>query len=300
MPARKDTPGKLKAGLRTALTVLALSGGAIAATGAQFATPAYAQDYRDDPRYLEMLSMAQENADVDAMASLGYFLLDRGEAREAVRWFKAAAQNRHVGAMYTLGQAYQNGLGGLKQDDKKAFRWFQDAAQAGDADAGLLIAKMYMSGTGVSQSYVSAAAILKENSKALHAPSMYEMALLYDQGNGVPKSTDQAIKILARAALEGGLPNAMVYMAKKYALGDEKFDTDPMEAYKWGYLSLFFKPSKSLREEAKEYITKAAESLSPEQQISARKAADKWMEKYHAYQLKKQAKVEQVQLYAFQ
>jgi len=300
MPANTVKPSKIKSRMRIAITALALTGAAVILPFKVTVQPAFAQSYTKDPRYLDMLNQAENAGDGEAMASLGYYLLDHGADREAIRWFKAAAHNHHVGAMYTLGQAYQSGLGGLKKDETAAFRWFQQAAKEGDADAGLLIAKMYMEGAGISQSYVSAAAILKKNSKALHAPSMHEMALLYDAGQGVPKSTEQAVKILARAALEGGLPNSMVYLAKKYIEGDLKFEKNPMEAYKWGYLSFFFYPDKNLRAEATGYVTKAAESLSPEQQIEARNAADKWMEKYHAYQIKKQDKVEPIPLFAFQ
>jgi TPR repeat protein len=52
-----------------------------------------------------------------------------------VKNFEAAAGLGHPLAAYELGQAYQNGQGGLKKDLKKAKEFFAQAASKGVGEA---------------------------------------------------------------------------------------------------------------------------------------------------------------------
>ena len=53
--------------------------------------------------------------------------------KQAVAWYRKAAEQGDAGAQFNLGVMYFNGRG-VPQDDKKAYVWFSVAAANGDAN----------------------------------------------------------------------------------------------------------------------------------------------------------------------
>jgi uncharacterized protein len=53
--------------------------------------------------------------------------------REAVKWYRLAAQQGNVGAQVLLGMMYSGGRG-VAQDSREAAKWFRIAAQQGNAE----------------------------------------------------------------------------------------------------------------------------------------------------------------------
>ena len=74
---------------------------------------------------------------------------------EAVRWYRAAAEQGDVSAQYNLGVMYDNGES-VPEDDAEAVRWFRAAAEQGDASAQYNLGFMYAIGEGVPEEYVLA------------------------------------------------------------------------------------------------------------------------------------------------
>ena len=70
---------------------------------------------------------------------------------EAVRWMRAAADAGEARAMYELGNWYFSGVLGLAQDDNEAFRWHLAAAEAGDAGGMASLVLAYNDGRVVVQ-----------------------------------------------------------------------------------------------------------------------------------------------------
>ena len=54
--------------------------------------------------------------------------------REAVKWFRKAAEQGHAGAQANLGFMYDRGWG-VPEDDREAVKWFRKAAEQGHAGA---------------------------------------------------------------------------------------------------------------------------------------------------------------------
>ena len=52
------------------------------------------------------------------------------DAREAVKWFRKAAEQGYPDAQFALGVAYEEG-GGVEQNSVEAFKWFHEAADQG-------------------------------------------------------------------------------------------------------------------------------------------------------------------------
>jgi len=75
--------------------------------------------------------------------------------KEAVKWWKLAAEQGDTQAQYNLGQMYYKGQG-VPQDYKEAVKWYRLAADQGDAFAQSNLGVMYALGKGVPQDYVSA------------------------------------------------------------------------------------------------------------------------------------------------
>ena len=72
---------------------------------------------------------------------------------EALRWFRAAADQDNASAQFSLGALCENGYG-VEQDYAEAVKWYRKAADQGDAAAQLNLGIMYYYGRGVPQNYV--------------------------------------------------------------------------------------------------------------------------------------------------
>jgi TPR repeat protein len=82
---------------------------------------------------------------VTAQYMLGYFYNNgigaKQNYKEAIKWYKLAAEQDSATAQKKLGVCYADGKG-VKQNYKEALRWFQLAAEHGDEDAKKILSKM--------------------------------------------------------------------------------------------------------------------------------------------------------------
>jgi hypothetical protein len=93
------------------------------------------RDYREAMKWFRM---AADHGFSSAQSSLGVgYVQGHGvpqDHAEAVRWFRMAADQGNAAGQFNLGRAYYKGHG-LPQDHAEAARWFRMAADQGDADA---------------------------------------------------------------------------------------------------------------------------------------------------------------------
>ena len=75
--------------------------------------------------------------------------------KQALKWYRKAAEQGYVFAQFNLGVMYDNGEGVL-EDDKEAVKWYRKAAEQRYAKAQLKFGLMYAKGEGVLQDYVTA------------------------------------------------------------------------------------------------------------------------------------------------
>ena len=106
----------------------------------------------------EMLEKAMQGEAL-AQYTLGV-MYDRGLSvmqnyREAVRWYRAAAEQGHTTAQFSLGVMYAAGEG-VARDYQEAVRWFRVLAEKGHGHAQNNLGDMYYKGQGISQDYVLA------------------------------------------------------------------------------------------------------------------------------------------------
>ena len=79
----------------------------------------------------------------------------RKTPREAVTWFRRAAEQGHAGAQFTLGVMLAAGRG-VSQDAAEAVAWFRRAAEQGHAEVQYILGLSYAIGEGVPQDNVEA------------------------------------------------------------------------------------------------------------------------------------------------
>ena len=74
--------------------------------------------------------------------------------KEAVKWYRKAAEQGYASAQYNLGRAYRKGEGVL-EDGKEAVKGYRKAAEQGNASAQNSLGLRYYRGEGVPKSIVN-------------------------------------------------------------------------------------------------------------------------------------------------
>ena len=141
---------------------------------------------------------------------------------EALKWNRKAAEQGHVEAQYKLALAYENG-NGMTKDLSEAVKWYRKAAEQGHVEAQYKLALAYENGYGITQDLSEAvkwyhkAAELKHPEASRHlqsaevllaaqngnAEAQYNLALAYENGNGMTKDLSEAVKWYRKAAEQG-------------------------------------------------------------------------------------------------
>jgi TPR repeat protein len=75
--------------------------------------------------------------------------------KEAIKWFRRAAEHDNPHAQFSLGEIYSGDEYGLK-DDKEAFKWYRMAAEEDYVGAQAKLGLMYHTGRGVAQDNMQA------------------------------------------------------------------------------------------------------------------------------------------------
>lgn len=94
-----------------------------------------------------------ESGDVDAQYEWGLWAAVLSQYDDAARWLRRAAEQGHVGAQLSLGEAYLTEEG-VPRDETEAAKWLLLAAGAGNADAQFRLGALYILGQGVPQDHL--------------------------------------------------------------------------------------------------------------------------------------------------
>lgn len=148
----------------------------------------------------------------------GMYRAGRGvkqDRKEAVTWYKLAAEQGHADAQYNLALQYSEGVG-VKQDLAKAAKLYQLAADQGQSEAQASLGSFYERGTCVKKDYG-------------HALKWYRLAA--EQGNGLGFAN------LGKMYLGGrGVKQDAVAASKWFKLGVEQGNDDAQATLGWMYL----------------------------------------------------------------
>jgi len=124
---------------------------------------------------------------------------------DAVRWYRAAADQGNAAGQASLGVFYVAGLGGLAQDDREAGRLFRLAADQGNATGQAYLGGLYATGRGgLAQDDREAARLFRLAADQGSAQGQSNLGLFYEQGRGgLPRDDGEATR-LYRLAARGG------------------------------------------------------------------------------------------------
>ena len=150
--------------------------------------------------------------------------------KEAVKWYRLAAEQGNVAAQFDLGFMYANGRG-VAQDDKEAVKWYRLAAEQGDADAQSNLGNMYRSGEGVAQDDKEAVKWYRLAAEQGNAAAQCNLGFMYGNGRGVAQDDKEAVKWY-RLAAKQGRARAQCNLGIMYANG-QGVAQDDKEAVNW-------------------------------------------------------------------
>jgi TPR repeat protein len=159
----------------------------------------------DRPAGAKWLRLAAEKGHVQAQFSYGKVCL-LGEIRpkdvkEAIRWFRLAAEKANPDAELSLAQAYANGEG-VEADEKEALRWLKLSATHGHPIAQSDYAFAILDEDdpdlcGESAEWLRKSALQGKSS------AMFNLAIMYQRGIGVPKDRITAFAWYMVSAMDG-------------------------------------------------------------------------------------------------
>ena len=119
------------------------------------------------------------------------------DSREAIRWYRMAADKGLVPAKYNLARMYASG-DGVAQDDARAARLFREAAEQGFARAQYKLGRLHARGRGVAQDFAEAAKWYRTAAGQGNTYAMNNLGVMHEKGQGVPKDPGAAVRCFHR------------------------------------------------------------------------------------------------------
>ena len=147
----------------------------------------------------------------DLQDGLGAY--DRGDYKEAVKWYRLAAEQGDAKAQYYLGMMYGDGRG-VPRDEKKAIKWLLKAAEQRSVGAQRLLGAIFYYGWGV-QDYTEAAKWYKKAAEQGDRDAQNILGAMYERGKGIPKDFVEAYKWFSISG-EGDIDNGTNEYGRKY------------------------------------------------------------------------------------
>lgn len=116
-----------------------------------------------------------------------------GDFATVLQEWKPLAAQGNPNAQVGLGILYERGKGVL-QDKKEAVNWYRLAAEQGLAEAQIQLGNMFNTGSGVLQNYVEAMTWYRKAAEQGSAVGQHSVSRMYYQGSGVVQDYDESIR----------------------------------------------------------------------------------------------------------
>jgi len=129
--------------------------------------------------------------------------LHAGQFAEGLALLRRAGDLGDAQAMLALGEIYSQDGEGHIYDEKEAMRWYRKAAEAGNREGMLNVGGFYDAGIGVPESDELAVEWYRKASKLGSPQATYDLARKYESGRGVPRDLAKACELYQRAARMG-------------------------------------------------------------------------------------------------
>jgi len=119
-------------------------------------------------------------------------------AAAAELWLKAAEEGSRL-AQYNIGLCYLDGMG-VETNLMEAVKWLRKSGAQGVVEARFELAVCLLNATGVEQDTVEAVRLLEELASQGHSRAMYNLGVCHFEGRGVERSMEKAVAWLKKAA----------------------------------------------------------------------------------------------------
>ncbi len=139
-----------------------------------------------------MRKAAAENQP-DALHALGMECLEKGDAAQAVSFFRRAAAGGSAAAQYQLGRCSEDGKG-TERSLASAVQWYEAAAKDENVPALLKLSELYAAGTGVPQDANRAAELRRraEEVREYEEQSLEDFSTFFDRVHAAIENRDDA------------------------------------------------------------------------------------------------------------
>ena len=190
-------------------------------------------DYREAVHWFRK---AAEQEHAEAAYHLGLMLLfgdDDGEnfdEKESAKWMIFAAEHNHEDAFFDAGWMLHEGFG-IERDDVKAVDYYRKAAKKNNPEAINGLGCMYANGFGVKKDEVFAFRYFKLGAKLGWAPTKTNLAICYKKGIGTEADLDEALYWMREAAEEDEEATAQFNLGLWYLNGELFEQGDEMAIY---------------------------------------------------------------------
>lgn len=170
--------------------------------------------YHDAVFYLERAANQQYGLAAFTLA-MYYHEKESKYPTKAFEWFMVAAKQQHTEAEYYVGLYYQNGKG-IPQNLDQAVYWYEKAAIKNNKNALYHLAMILIKQE--QKDYVMIAKLLERAAKLDHPNAQYNLAVMYQKGDGVEKDMQKALFWYEKAA-EANLAIAQYNLGMLYFEG---------------------------------------------------------------------------------
>ena len=113
------------------------------------------------------------------------------DSREAVPWFRRAAEQGDAAAQYRLADCYCRGEG-VERDDQEAAKWCKQAAEKGERQAQCLLGFLLHCGRGIARDDKQAVTWFQKSAAQGYSEALYELGACHEKGYGVAQNLDAA------------------------------------------------------------------------------------------------------------
>ncbi len=177
---------------------------------------------KDTKRAFALMEDLAITGNTRAMVELGRMYEADGPNRNIMRaanYYQQAISKGDINGKYHLGMLYyKEKFGQGDQALKHAIYAFREAAAKGHAPSMYQLATMYEKGVGFSKDMGQAVQLYRKSAHAGYAPAQLQVGLFYENGILVPKNETLAAAWYTKAA-EQGLPTAEYLLAGMYRQG---------------------------------------------------------------------------------
>ncbi len=208
-----------------------------------------------------------------------------------INWFKEKYKKYNTAYYATaIGDMYQSGYGGVKEDYEKAVYWYKLAAKGGDLEGQNALAYMLVLGNGVDKDFDKALYWIKKSANLGYSGSLNNLGYMYKHGYGVEKDYSQAIYWYKKAVKIGcdSAQSNLGYMYKhgygveiNYSLAVELFKKSANQGSETGkyYLGKMYLEGKGVSKDydkAMYWIKKAAKQGEEDAQKRLTNLGETW------------------------